>query len=90
MFDNFNFMPFKDNTNISIIFEFSKFNLLILNWFRKWRRGVIGTLEGELGEVEKAGNDQINVRVLKTLLVSKIRLCVVFQKLFIPLQHQVL
>ena len=39
------------------------------------------------GEVEKAGNDQINVRVLKTLLVSKIRLCVVFLKLFIPLQQ---
>lgn len=33
------------------------------------------------------GNVQINDRVLKTLLVSKIRLCVVFLKLFIPL-HQ--
>lgn len=40
-----------------------------------------------LREEKKAGNDQINVRVLKTLLVSKIRLYVVFLKLFIPL-HQ--
>ena len=36
-----------------------------------------------LGEEKIAGNNQINVRVLKTLLVSKIRLCVVFLKLFI-------
>ena len=51
---------------------------------------MIGVMEGGLGEEKKAGNDQINVRVLKTLLVSKIRLYVVFLKLFIPLQHQVL
>ena len=42
-----------------------------------------------VGEEKIAGNNQINVRVLKTLLVSKIRLCVVFLKLFIPLQHKI-
>ena len=36
------------------------------------------------------GSVQINDRVLKTLLVNKIGLYVVFQELFIPLQHQVL
>lgn len=41
------------HTNIRKIFEFSKFNSLIFNWFRKWRSGVIGALKGELGEVEK-------------------------------------
>ena len=41
-----------------------------------------------LREEKKAGNVQINDRVLKTLLVNKIGLYVVFLKLFIPLQHQ--
>lgn len=40
-----------------------------------------------LGEEEIAGNNQINVRVLKTLLVNKIGLYVMFLKLFIPLQQ---
>ncbi len=43
----------KGNTKISIIFEVSKYNLLIFNWFRKFGGGVIGALEGELGEVER-------------------------------------
>ena len=41
------------HTNIRKRFEFSKFNSLIFNLFRKWRSGVIGTLKGELGEMEK-------------------------------------
>lgn len=41
------------HTNIRKRFEFSKFNSLIFNWFCKWRSGVIGTLKGELGEMEK-------------------------------------
>ena len=42
-------------TNISIIFEFSKYNSLIFNWFRKWRGVMIGVMEGGLGEEKKAG-----------------------------------
>ena len=54
------------HTNIRKRFEFSKFNSLIFKWFRKWRSGVIGTLEGELEEVEKkkkpSENHQIRLR----------------------------
>ena len=35
-------------TNISIIFEFSKYNSLIFNWFCKQWRAMIGVMEGGL------------------------------------------
>lgn len=50
---------------------------------------MIGIVEEKCRRWKMTGNNQINAWMLKTLLVNKIGLYVVFQELFIPL-HQTL